>query len=126
MNKPQHLTNDVLVGLLDDELSRADALAAEEHLNVCAKCRQRYHDIEDVSRSVEQFASGISAQYSDSERDELLLLLNTEQHAPARRPQKVLQRFAWAMALAASLAMGVLIAPHFRRTDTQGGTGSGA
>ncbi len=118
MKKPQHLSNDVLVRLLDAELTATDAAAAQAHVNLCAECRQKYHDLEGVSRSVESFTNGVSPKFSSSERDALAVILNTQIQSPALSHQKVLQRFAWGMALAASLALGVLLAPHFRHTDT--------
>jgi anti-sigma factor RsiW len=111
--KKGHFANDLLVRFLDDELSSSDAAAVEQHLNACAECRQRYHDLGAVSKSLENFAGSISPQYAHTERDTLALLLSTEALASTRPPQNVLQRFGWGMALAASLVLGLILAPHF-------------
>lgn len=114
MKKLQHLSNDILVRFLDDELPSNQTAGVEHHLKICADCRQRYHDFGGLSKSVENFVANIGPRYAPTERDTLALLLNTEGRAGARAPQKVLQRFAWGMALAASVALGVFIAPHLQ------------
>lgn len=118
MKKQQHLANDVLVRLLDDELSSAETIAAELHLDACTVCKQRYLQLEGVSRDVETFAHSLTPRFDDAERDALVVLLNTQAHSAAPAAQKVLQRFVWGMALAASLAMGVLIAPHLKKSES--------
>jgi anti-sigma factor RsiW len=118
MKKPQHLSNDLLVRFLDDESPAAEASAVERHLNVCAECKQKYRDLGGISKSVENFVGSISPRFAETERDELVLLLNTEVRSPGQ-PQKALQHFAWGMALAASLAIGLLLAPQFKRTEVK-------
>ena len=117
MKKPQHLSNEFLVRFIDDELPMADTKAAEGHLQSCAECKQRLAQMEEVSKSLECFALGMRLQYSEAERETLVVLLDTEAHVSSQKPQRVLERFVWGMALAASLAMGVLIAPHLRKTQ---------
>lgn len=117
MKKPQHFSNDILVRFLDDELPSSEAAAVEHHLNACAECRQRYHDFGGLSKSIENFVAGIAPQYTRTERDTLALLLNADGRSGARPHQKVLQRFAWGMALAASLVLGVFIAPQLRHAQ---------
>lgn len=117
MKKPQHLSNELLVRFIDDELPPAEMNAAERHLESCVECKQHLVELETVSKSVECFALSMTPQYSETERDALVLLLNTEAHVSSQKPQRVLQRFVWGMALAASLAMGVLIAPHLRKAE---------
>lgn len=119
MKRPQHLLNDLLTRFLDDELSTVESAAAEQHLNGCAECRQKYHDLSRVSKSIENFAGRISPQFSGMERDALVVLLNTEVRTSTRPPQRVLQRFAWGMALAASLTLGLILAPQFRHTEVK-------
>jgi anti-sigma factor RsiW len=117
--KPQHFSNDILVRFLDDELSAGEAVRVEQHLKVCPDCRQRYHDFGGASKSIENFVAGISPQFMETEREALALLLHTGLRTSTRAPQKVLQRFAWGMALAASLVLGVLLAPQFRHTQLE-------
>ncbi|HZS56930.1 MAG TPA: zf-HC2 domain-containing protein [Bryobacteraceae bacterium] len=115
MRKPQHISNDVLVRFLDDESPAAEAAAVEQHLSVCAECKQKYHDFGGVSRSIESFVNGSSPRFSATERDELVLLLKTDLR-PQARSQKELRHFAWGMALAASLAIGLILAPRFKNS----------
>lgn len=121
MTRGQHLPNDVLVRLLDCELNNAEAAAAQAHVDECAECRARYVDLDDVSKRFENFATSVAPAFAETERDTLVLLMNTEAESSRPRQQKVLQRFAWGMAMAASLALGLLIAPHFRQTNPQNG-----
>jgi hypothetical protein len=44
----QHLSDDVLSALLDDQLPAADARAAREHLGVCQVCEQRLSELRGV------------------------------------------------------------------------------
>jgi anti-sigma factor RsiW len=119
MTRGQHLPNDVLTRLLDCELNSAEAAAAQAHVDECAECRARYVELDDVSKQFENFAGSVAPAVAETERETLLLLMKTEAGSPRPRQQKVLQRFAWGMALAASLALGLLVAPHFRQASPQ-------
>ena len=114
MNEPQHLSDELLVLLLDDELPQTEALAAQSHVDSCAECRHRYTELRGASNQFEAFAGAIKAPFAASERDALTLVLNTYSQVPPRRPERLMQRFAWAMAIAASLLVAVLIASHLR------------
>ena len=122
MTRAQHLPNDVLVRLLDGEISDTDACAAQAHLDDCAECRARYLELDDVSKQFEKFSASVMPAFAGTERDTLLLLMNTEAESSRPRTEKLLQSFALGMAIAASLALSLLIAPHFKQTNPQNGT----
>ena len=122
MKKAQHLSDDVLVRLFDDELPHEEASCAQSHIDGCAECRRRYADLHGASNHFEAFAHTIAAPFAGSERDALVLLLNTQE--PPQRPDHGVRRMIWAMAIAASLVVGILIAPrlwyrhaHIANTD---------
>lgn len=114
MKKPQHISNEVLARFLDDECSGAEMAAVEQHLAVCSQCKESYNDLGVLSRSVEDFIGTIAPKYAENERDALVLLLNTESGHFPRPSEKVLQRLAWGMALAASLAVGLVLIPELK------------
>ena len=121
MTRAQHLPNDVLVRLLDGEANGTDACAAQAHLDNCAECRARYVELDDVSKRFEKFSASVMPGFAETERDTLLLLMNAEADSSRPQTEKLLQRFAWGMAIAASLALSLLIAPHFRQANPQKG-----
>ena len=110
MKKAQHLSDDVLVRLLDDELPQEEAICTQSHIDACAECRRRYAELHGVSNHFEAFAHTIAAPFAESERDALVLLLNTQ--PPPLPRDHGLPRVIWAMAIAASLVLGILIAPR--------------
>src|SRR5581483_793237 len=95
-----------------------EASAVEQHLNACVECRQKYHDLSRVSKSLENFVGSISPKFAEAERETLALLLKTE-ISTAKRPQRAFQRLGWGMALAASLAIGLILTPQFKHTKTK-------
>jgi hypothetical protein len=111
MKKAQHVSDDVLVRLLDDELPQEEAVAAQTHVELCTECGKRYADLRDASNQFDGFAGAIEVPFSESERNTLALLLNTQRDVS--QPPKRAQYFGWAIAIAASLIIGLLIAPRF-------------
>src|ERR1700751_4407509 len=98
MRKPQHLSDDILVRLLDDELSTADISPAQDHLECCAECKQRYIDLDEASRAFENFTQTISLNFDDSERDDLIVLLKAREKSSTGHVD-IVQRAAWAIAI---------------------------
>jgi hypothetical protein len=125
VNKPEHVAKDVLVRLLDGELTAEDAAAAQEHLDHCAVCRTQYIELDEVSREFEKFSASLPSPSGGTERNALMLLLSTEAQFSRSRPEKALRGFAWGMAIAASLALGLLIAPHFPQSASKAVTPAG-
>lgn len=111
-----HLPNDLLVRAMDDELFAWEAAEVEAHLSHCDGCRQRYQNLRDVSMRIDDWAACLLPTSSVEARELLVRKLESRQSqmaAPA--PSKVLRRFGWGMAIAASLALGVIFAPHGSR-----------
>lgn len=107
-----HLASDVLVRAMDDELPASEAAHVELHLSQCNECRARYQELQAISKRVDGLAYAIVPQPVVNGREVL------EQKLDARQPQvtamptgKVLQRFGWGMAIAATLALGIVFAP---------------
>jgi len=119
MSKAQHLSDDVLGRLLDDELPQDETAAGQYHVNSCAECNRRYVELRSASNQFEAFAGAIRAPFAESERDALLLLLNTNPQASPRRSDRVLQRLVWGTAIAACLLLAFLIASHLRHARVQ-------
>jgi hypothetical protein len=112
----RHLTNLQAVKFLDSELSDAEAALAAEHLRECAGCRQTVEELRQGSLRVEAFVSALPAAPAPFEREQLRLKLvaaERSKHVP-QSPEKVMRRFGWGMAIAATLAVGILIAPRHR------------
>lgn len=110
----EHLTDSVLIGILDDELSPLERTRAEEHLSSCDPCKSRYEAFRSVSDRLDCAAEAIVPQCSLFEREALARKLDERQAKATALPyggRKVLARFGWGMAIAATLAIGVLFAP---------------
>jgi hypothetical protein len=118
MTKPGHLTNQLLIKAIDDELSGAEAVAVAGHLAHCENCRQHQEELRQVSLGVESLVAAVSVDQSAGEREELAAKLEarTESKVVRQSPEKVMWRFGWGMAIAASLALGILVAPRPKRT----------
>ena len=112
-----HVSNDVLVKLLDDELALPEAKMAEAHLETCSACRDRHSELRRVSASFDGFLDSLQLEYSASERNTLAHKLEAREQsmAPARRTDSF-RRMGWSLALAASVAVGIFLYP-FSRTE---------
>ncbi len=112
MNMPDHLTDDLLIRALDDELTPAEATVVESHLRVCEGCKRRSAEFRFLSDKVESLVA--RAVRSASARRETLVHKLETQARPllARRPSKLARGFGWAMALAASLAVIAVVVPR--------------
>ncbi len=118
MTKSDHLTNDLLVRAMDDELSGAESVLVESHLAECGECRQSYRSLRVLSAGIESFVTAIPAHSSDAQRELLARKLHSR-NAPLplpHTPEKVLRRFGWGMAIAATLAIGIMLAPRSKHS----------
>lgn len=122
MSNRDHLTDDLLVRLVDDELSGAESILVESHLSQCEECTQRYHELRSVCIRVESAVTAIAPEISpenfpenfNDQRDSLSRALELrERQAAFPRPRKALRRFGWGMAIAATLAAGALLGPQW-------------
>ncbi len=121
-NGVEHLSNDLLVRAMDDELTGGETLAAERHLASCETCRSRQSELRRVSDGLESFlgawssakASSVAGQASERiaeqrNRQQLLAALEgPKQSVPSTAGAgRTLARFGWVLAAAAMLAIGV-------------------
>jgi hypothetical protein len=113
----RHLTRLQLAKALDDELSGSEAVFVTPHLAQCAQCSEAFEELRLTSARLDAlFASIQVAPVSfDREREQLNDLLVAATAGGTKKvqqsPEKVMRRFGWGMAIAATLAMGILIAP---------------
>lgn len=109
---PAHLTDDLLVCALDDELSGTEIPAVESHLSVCESCRLRFQEFRHLSGRVEASIAASPPVYSYAERDRLAHALSHPASAAPRTPQKNIRRFGWGMAVAATVTLALLYVPR--------------
>jgi hypothetical protein len=104
----EHLATDMLVRAVEEELSAAERIACDVHLATCETCRGAMEEWRAVSAEIRRTVNTIPVPDPAAGRRRLEAAL--EVHS-TERPSRVLRRFGWGMALAASLAIGILLAP---------------
>jgi anti-sigma factor RsiW len=106
-----HLSQDLILRMLDDELPTAARLECENHLAACEPCRQEVACLDDLSLRIETAVHSAEMPDMSAARKELQTAL---QPAPAlaQNPGKIMRRFGWGMGIAATLAFGILLAPR--------------
>jgi len=112
-----HLTSLQAVRALDNELSGAEAALVAAHLRQCSECREVLEELRRESLRVEAlFASLPAEQAPPFEREQLKEKLVAAERAKSlqQSPEKIMWRFGWGMAIAATLAVGILLAPRHR------------
>ncbi len=106
-----HLSSDLLIRAIDDELSGAETVSVESHLAQCEGCRQKHQELRVASLKFEGMIAGVAVQLPGG-RDQLIDQLEKCEHERlSRTPRDVARRFGWGMAIAATLAIGVLFIP---------------
>ncbi len=117
MKDSDHLDNGLLIQFLDGELSGAVELrAVRAHLAACMECRQKRDTFARLSSEVEKLIAATPVAAGSEARGELWRAL-VQTDAGERGGQsftKTIRRFGWGMAVAASLAFGVLVASFFQ------------
>ena len=105
-----HLTNDILVRHLDDELLGAELLEADRHLESCEQCRWELASLRRAAGAVDNFFLSFQPMFEESERAELAQSLGAVAMPNRGNPNRVGggSRWAWASGLAACVAAGVL------------------
>jgi anti-sigma factor RsiW len=107
--KCERLNWDLLVRAVDQELSRSEAEWVPAHIAACTDCRQECEAIETLSGGLRAVVNSADVIGQPSDREQLTAL------QPIRQaPEKVLRRFGWGMAIAATLAIGIIVAPKQR------------
>jgi anti-sigma factor RsiW len=114
MTTGEHVTTGLLVRAIDDELTESEAAFIAAHLSGCGECNEKYQQLAALSSRIETLVGGIAISASYGERESLNQRLELRQQSvvPTNSAEKVLRRFGWGMAIAATLAMGITFAPH--------------
>ena len=114
MRSADHLTDDVLVRAIDDELSGSESAWAEAHLASCDRCTLRFQELRSMSLRIESAVAGFTPAFSDAEREPLVAALEAQQHrSEIARPKTLFHTWRWGMAVAAALLLGLLFAPQW-------------
>jgi anti-sigma factor RsiW len=106
-----HLSQDLILRMLDDELPTAARLECENHLAACEPCRQEVASLHDFSLQIESAVHSTEMPDMSAVRQELQMRLEPSP-ASAPNPGKIMRRFGWGMGIAATLAFGILLAPR--------------
>ncbi len=104
----------LLIQFLDGELADAGEFASvRTHLATCALCRQKRDDFARLSSEIENVAGTVPVSALPDSRARLSSALLRKEGAQSKwqNPAKTMRRFGWGMAIAASLAVGILLAP---------------
>jgi hypothetical protein len=122
MTKPDHLNNDLLIRAIDDELPESEMIRVESHLAHCEQCRQAYNKLRGLTLDLESLLAMIPAQHSSEDRAAVEARIDARSPVVtvAARPRHS-HPLAWGLALAASLTLGVLVAPHVWRSGNSPG-----
>ncbi|MDQ2841079.1 MAG: zf-HC2 domain-containing protein [Acidobacteriota bacterium] len=116
MRDLDHLDSDLLIQFLDGELPDERFVEVREHLAFCAACRQRRDEFGILSFRVDALVSALPAGYSPTHRIDLTKALVSPGPAPIVPTKgQALPRFAWALAAAASLVIGIILASGLHR-----------
>ena len=118
MTDSDHLDNGLLIQFLDGELSGDGEFAkVRAHLAACAECRQERDEFARLSSKVERLVSAVPVVARSEARRELGRALVQRKNTDIgwQSPATTMRRFGWGMAIAASLAIGILLAPLLRK-----------
>jgi hypothetical protein len=115
-HESKHLTRLQLAKALDNELSGSEAVFVTPHLAQCAQCSEAFEELRLISTRMDSLFASLHVEQVPFEREQLQELLVAAGGAKKmpQSPEKVMRRFGWGMAIAATLAMGILIAPKHR------------
>jgi hypothetical protein len=118
MTKRDHLTSALLVKAMDAELTSGEEASVMEHLARCEECREKYEGFRRASFMIESGVAAVAMGDPLSERESLRQKLEARQtvRRPGQTPERVMWRFGWGMAIAASIALGIVMAPRNKNT----------
>lgn len=118
MKSLDHLDNGLLIQFLDGELAGVGEFArVRTHLSTCALCRQKRDEFARLSSEIEKVAGTVPVSVLPEARAKLSNALLGKEGAESnwQNPATTMRRFGWGMAIAASLALGILLAPLVHR-----------
>lgn len=114
----EHLTNDLLVRHLDDELTPPEIMTVESHLAKCEGCRSNFAALRKASVGVDDFFLSLLPEFDEQERGDLARALAAQEGRAgntAGRQFKLrgmdwswMGNHRWAAAIAATMIAGVL------------------
>lgn len=122
MNVPDHLTDDLLVRAIDDELSSRETAVVESHLAACEFCKRRQTGILRISGDIEALVAAAASEASPHHREALIQRLDT---VPAHNfvsstRKKSMQTIWWGAGIAAAVVLAVLFASRLVHGPGQG------
>jgi hypothetical protein len=109
MSESVHPDIAVLIRCLDGELEAQELNQVQTHLESCAQCREQQQAYEALSNELDTALSAVPVAATWQERASLVRAM-TESRAKSNAG-RVLWRFGWGMAVAATLALALLLAP---------------
>jgi anti-sigma factor RsiW len=120
MTSGDHLTNALLLRAIDDELPESETALVAAHLSECQECKRKHQELTLVSSRVETLVLGLAIDASHSEREALKKRLEPQQQpaVSAHSAKRILRRFGWGMAIAATLAIGITFAPRTKHVSS--------
>ncbi|MGA8027489.1 MAG: hypothetical protein WB992_10100 [Bryobacteraceae bacterium] len=114
MSNGEHLENELLLKALDDEVSGAQIVIVESHLSKCEKCVRKFRELRAVSGGIESLLASFEVEDDYRQRDYLNQELERRERLRSAPPsaERVLRRFGWGMAIAATLAIATVVISH--------------
>jgi anti-sigma factor RsiW len=113
--KCDRLSWDLLVRAVDKELSPSEMAWVPAHIAACPECLQESEAIGGISLNIETMVNRSTVVEHAGDREQLAAL------KPLRQaPDRVMRRFGWGMAIAATLAIGIIVAPKHRTVANDG------
>ena len=107
--KCERVNFDLLVRAIDQELSPAELDWLPAHIAACSACSNERQALENVSYDIQSVVNSTPTVEHSGDRERWAAV------KPIRQaPDRVMRRFGWGMAIAATLAIGIIFAPHQR------------
>jgi hypothetical protein len=113
MKRSEHLTQDLLIRSLDDELSAEEAVLVESHLSECETCQQEIEALRTLSVRLGAMVTCMCTECTEEARDLLSRELEARELGPVT-PQtrgNALRRLGWGIGFAAAVALIALFVP---------------
>ncbi|MBV9407037.1 MAG: zf-HC2 domain-containing protein [Acidobacteriaceae bacterium] len=120
MRSTDHLTDDLLVRAIDEELSGPEVVLVESHLASCEACRRRHQELRSLSLRVESAVTAFVPSFAEERRALLAQALDRQRNARTSGRRTRIREWRWATALAAALAIGMLLSPLWMRHSASG------
>jgi anti-sigma factor RsiW len=115
MTQPGHLSDDLLVRALDDELSPSERIEVDDHLSRCEECREKRQALAALSADLEFLVSATRIPGGSDGRERLIQQLDAARPKPALPGVRRFRDFRWAAGIAAAVFLALLIAPYWKR-----------